>query len=386
LPETADRYNQELELRQSAFILLRIVKGFSASETLSALDQAAALAEKSGSLRQLSIWIMQRWLPAYATGDLSAAGMYADQALGLALRDGDFEIRPHIHTLQILTRHWRGDLAGCEMHFREGLPYFDDPDFRQSPRGGAVVAFAAASWNAWQLGRTEVARERESRMMAAAKGNKPQNVTFAAYSASFLHALRREYQQAQTMAEQALELAEKHQIPYFAASSRSVLGHALAQLGRASEGKILIRRAIQDHLEAGAGLGVSMLTTWLAAAQAREGAIADALETVERAVQASPEALVYRPETLRLRGELQLKLGNTEMAENDFREAIALAQKMSAKAWELRATMSLVRLLREQGKSDEARAMLADIYGWFTEGFDTADLKDAKALLNELSC
>ena len=92
----------------------------------------------------------------------------------------------------------------------------------------------------------------------------------------------------------------------------------------------------------------------------------------------------HRPETLRLRGELRLKQGQTELAEADFREAIALAQKMGAKAWELRATMSLARLLAKQGRRDEARAMLAEIYGWFTEGFDTADLKDAKALLDEL--
>jgi predicted ATPase len=73
------------------------------------------------------------------------------------------------------------------------------------------------------------------------------------------------------------------------------------------------------------------------------------------------------------------------MAETDFRDAIALAQKMQAKAWELRATTSLARLLASQGRRDEAHAMLADIYNWFTEGFDTADLKDAKAVLEELS-
>ena len=85
------------------------------------------------------------------------------------------------------------------------------------------------------------------------------------------------------------------------------------------------------------------------------------------------------------RGELRLKIGQTALAEADFRESIALAQKMRAKGWELRATMSLARLLAKQGKRDEARTMLADIYNWFTEGFDTADLKDAKALLDELS-
>ena len=81
---------------------------------------------------------------------------------------------------------------------------------------------------------------------------------------------------------------------------------------------------------------------------------------------------------------MQLRQGDSRLAEADFREAISLAQKMSAKAWELRATTSLARLLRERCKAEEARQLLADIYGWFTEGFDTADLKDAKALLEGL--
>jgi predicted ATPase len=85
------------------------------------------------------------------------------------------------------------------------------------------------------------------------------------------------------------------------------------------------------------------------------------------------------------RGELRLKQGQTELADADFREAIALAQEMSAKSWELRATMSLAWLIAKQGRRDEARPMLAEIYGWFTEGFDTLDLKEAKALLDKLN-
>jgi predicted ATPase len=86
-----------------------------------------------------------------------------------------------------------------------------------------------------------------------------------------------------------------------------------------------------------------------------------------------------------VRGELRLKLGRSEEAEADFRDAITLARTMGAKSWELRTIMSLARLLASQSRHEEARAMLAEIYGWFTEGFDTADLKDAKALLIELT-
>jgi hypothetical protein len=119
--------------------------------------------------------------------------------------------------------------------------------------------------------------------------------------------------------------------------------------------------------------------------RALNGATADAIDTVEEALQANPTELAYRPETLRVRGELQLKTGLTEMAEADFRTSIAIAQKMSAKMFELSSTMSLARLLRDTDRSNEARTMLAGIYNWFTEGFDTADLKDTKALLDEMS-
>ena len=89
-------------------------------------------------------------------------------------------------------------------------------------------------------------------------------------------------------------------------------------------------------------------------------------------------------ETLRLRGDLLVQTGDRTAAEASYREALALAQEQSAKLWELHAATSLARLWREQGRRSEARDLLAPVYGWFTEGFDTADLKEAKALLDEL--
>jgi tetratricopeptide (TPR) repeat protein len=121
-----------------------------------------------------------------------------------------------------------------------------------------------------------------------------------------------------------------------------------------------------------------------AAAQALEGNFAEALATIERALRTNPEQLASRSELNRIRGEILSRVGPLEAAETDFREAIALAQRMSAKTWELRATISLAKLLRDTDRVAEARAMLGEIYGWFTKGFDTADLKEAKALLNQL--
>jgi len=122
---------------------------------------------------------------------------------------------------------------------------------------------------------------------------------------------------------------------------------------------------------------------FLAAAQEREGMTGDALATLEQALEASQERY-WQPEILRLRGELRLKQGQSEFAKADLSEALTLARSMNAKSWELRSTMSLARLLASKGRREEAHDMLAESYNWFTEGFDTADLKDARALLDEL--
>jgi class 3 adenylate cyclase/tetratricopeptide (TPR) repeat protein len=384
LPESSERDIRELELRQSVVQTLYVQKGYAAPETVAATERAAALAEKSGNFVHLVNWATSRSLNALVSGALSAAGEILDQTLEFALRQGATIDLGSVHQLQTITRYRRGDLIGAEKHFTEWLTLSGDPRFKQSPRV-AVNALAFGSHSAWLLGRADVAREREGQMMTAANRGNPFDVANSEYCAAFLHVDMREYEQAETLAAHALQLAEKHQFPNPAVRSRVALGQARAQLGRVAEGIALIRQGIAGLREIGTRMGISSTTAWLAEAQEREGAIGDALETVERALQANPEELVHRPEALRLRGELRLKQGQTELAEADFREAIALAQRMGAKAWELRATTSLARLLDEQGRRDEAHAMLAEIYGWFTEGFDTVDLKDAKTLLDELS-
>ena len=132
-------------------------------------------------------------------------------------------------------------------------------------------------------------------------------------------------------------------------------------------------------------MGNTDVLTRLAEAQALDGATDEALDTMELALKENAEELVFRPNTLRYRGSLRLEVGQSELAEEDFLDAITMAQRISAKAWELRAAMSMARLWRDQGKSQQARELLAPIYGWFTEGFDTLDLKEAKALLDELA-
>jgi tetratricopeptide (TPR) repeat protein len=385
LPESPERDNRELKLRQSALSVLCAMKGYAAVETIQATEQAMSLAEKSGNVVQLVNWLTSRGSNLLISGELITAGATLDQAHELAQRAGVQQVG-HVHRIQILTRYWRGDLIGSERHFAAWLASFGDPLVCKSRSiNDAVNALAFGSFNAWVLGRADVARQREAQMIAVANRGSPFEVANAGYCASRLELDLRDYERASALAAHTLELAEKHQMPNPAARSRCCLGAARAHVGEATEGIALIREGLAGLRQIGTRMAISVWMTYLAEVQELAGALEDALETLQQALEVHPDELAARPETLRLCGELRMKKGQTEMAEAYFREGIALATSIGAKAWELRATMSLTRLLANRGRCDEARAMLVRIYDWFTEGFDTADLKDAKALLDELN-
>ena len=164
-----------------------------------------------------------------------------------------------------------------------------------------------------------------------------------------------------------------------------VQGLLLGAQGQDEEGLAQIRTGLAAYRATGAEMNIPTWLAGLAEAQARAGhveaglsVLAEALEAVQRTGETKNEAELYR-----LKGELLLQSGVTE-AEACFHKAIDIAQKQQAKSWELRAAMSLARLWQQEGKTAEARNLLAPVYAWFTEGFDTADLKEAKALLDIL--
>ncbi len=198
----------------------------------------------------------------------------------------------------------------------------------------------------------------------------------------------REVDEAAQHAATAERLATEYGSIQAVGFARVLRGWASAHSGDPARGLEKIGRAMKDLDAAGTKLRSS-----LAAAQAeshlRLGQIQEGLDAVSAMlieIEESEERIAVA-EIHRIKGELLTSQGERawQDAEAAFREAIAIARSQSAKSWELRATTSLARLLDQQGNRDEARAMLADIYGWFTEGFDTADLKDAKALLDQLS-
>jgi class 3 adenylate cyclase len=384
LPESPERDLRELELRGSLIAMLHITRGWAAPEALQAAERIQQLAEKSGEFVRMIQSVCTSFSHTFNSGDLSTAAALADKGLRLALPAGNPTYIGALHTAQQVVRFYRADLTGAKSHFACGRKCFDDPVLKRDPHNIAIGAFAHASFNDWMLGRADLARQRLAEMRTWVNRANPHDLPQSDEFAAWLHALLRENETVEIFAARALELYEKHQFLRGIAVSRYWLGYSRAQLGSAAEGIALMRHGIDDTLRTGERTAVPWLMTYLATAQLRAGAIDDALRTVEQALSFNLEDIVVRPETLRIRGELRLRQGNQLSAEADFRESIAMAQRMGAKAWELRTTMGLVRFLDRDGRRGEARVILAEIYNWFTEGFDTADLKDAKALLEQL--
>jgi tetratricopeptide (TPR) repeat protein len=243
-----------------------------------------------------------------------------------------------------MIRYSLGDFAGAQQYFTAGRAFFDGPFFRQDPFGTVVSAYAYATLTAWMLGHADAASGLLARLVAATDNGNPHVMTLARMHEFTFWALMREYSRAEVLAIQAIELADKHQFLEAAARSRCMLGEARAQLGDALNGVALIREYMPRLLSIGR-VTISKYAIALARAQARTGAIGDALETIEQVLAMKSDEPAYRPEALRIRGELRRKGGRTELAEEAFREAVDLAPKMGAKTWELRSTMSLGRLL-----------------------------------------
>ena len=204
-----------------------------------------------------------------------------------------------------------------------------------------------------------------------------------------VHGLRGDFKRTLEGSDEAIRLGTASGFPLWNAIGKIVGGWARAQMGETDGACDRIREGLAELNAMEFRQFSSRFRILLCETQALANAVEDALATVEEALESDPDELLYRPSALRLRGELKLKRTpggrmGFQLAERDFREAIKLAQEMGAKSLELRAVTGLARLLSDTGRRDEGRATLGEIYNWFTEGFDTLDLKDAKALLDEL--
>jgi adenylate cyclase len=241
------------------------------------------------------------------------------------------------------------------------------------------------------LGRVgDAVRAAEEGLRHARESKHVYTVGFALlYRGALLPQLRRELEIVRARGEELIALSEEYGFATWDKAARFHHGWALAELGQLEHGVAEMEASLIRWRQEGGFPWQQYLIALLAQCYARMGRAEEALGMLNEAlehIERSGEK-VHQAEMLRLKGELLLMRygGAAEEAERYFHAALEVARAQEARWWELRATVSLARLLTKQDRRDEARAMLAEIYGWFTEGFDTADLKEAKALLDELS-
>ncbi|HEV8713217.1 MAG TPA: hypothetical protein VGX03_10350 [Candidatus Binatia bacterium] len=298
-----------------------------------------------------------------------------------------------------------GDLAPAQEYSERGIPFYNPQQHRShaflnSPHDPGVLSLAYLAWTLSYLGYSDQAQQRISAALTLAQElSHPLSLAVALTFSALLHQYRRERQAAQEQAEALIALCTNQGFPYWLTPGIIIRGWTLADQGQETEGIAQIRQGLAVLPTTGTELDRPYFFTLLAAAygkggQAEQGlsVLAEALVMVDKTRER-----VYEAELYRLKGELSLQLTPVtagqdqsaarsleEEAEECFHQAITIARRQSAKSLELRAVMSLSRLWQQQGKKQEAHALLAEIYDWFTEGFDTKDLQEAKALLAKL--
>jgi len=391
LPAGSERARAELALRGTENTVALVLHGVSSRQHEQATQRMCALAEQleeSGLLLRGLVGLASIYfthgepLRALATGKrcLELAEHTSDSA---ALAYAAFEVACGAQAA--------GQLDEAASRYAESMLHAEQADHRD-----LILPFAAWSSAAIQrsnvlasMGRvTEASKQAEEGLRSARESRHLFSLGLALTVKPRTHGFLREPEIALTHAEEAIALSEEHGFAEWMPWGRFNRGCALAALGRVEEGVADMAEGIAGFDRLGGVPWQRFSIALLAHGHARLGRHSEALDMIDKALEHVERNGEFdgQAEMLRLKGEILL-MGNkpaAPQAEQCFRAALEVASAQEARWWELRATMSLARLLASQSRRDEARMMLADIYHWFTEGFDTADLIDAKALLEEL--
>jgi class 3 adenylate cyclase/predicted ATPase len=286
-----------------------------------------------------------------------------------------------------------GDLVDGKEHYDRALAIYDPaehgPLTTRSGRDVGVTLLSFRSSCVWQLGYPAASRnDAERAVKNARETGQATTLMYALFGAVVSHIRCGNYAAADAQVDELIALADARGAPYWKASGTAARGWLFTATGKASDAVRAITSGITSLRSTGSSLyeprhlwHLAIAYAELAQPEDARRCIDDAIDKVERSKEKWCEAEVNR-----VAGEVALRspAPNTEKAEKYFGRALAVARRQQAKSWELRAAMSMARLWRDRGKTQQARELLAPVYGWFTEGFDTLDLKEAKALLNEL--
>jgi predicted ATPase len=398
LPESPERIQQELDLLLVIGPALLGVRGVAsqASEAEAAYSRARELCERLGDPPELFPALWGLWLIHLLRGELRGGYELAEQLLTRAQGARDPALLMYAHIALGNTLSFTGRLLSAREHIDRASSLYDPERqrplaFRYGGTNTGVAALSVAFRVLWLLGYPDQALERGNEALALAQGlSQPHNLAFAKVFVGYLHQFRGEVRAVQENSESLIALCAEYGLSNWSALATILRGWAIAKQGRTQEGIAHMQEGLADTRTTGwSELYRPYWLSLLAEACAETGRLEEGLSALTEALVIADEHEIryYEAEMHRLKGELLLKqdASNAAEAQSCFERAVEIARRQSAKSLELRATMSLARLLAKQGRRDEAHAILCDIYNWFTEGFDTADLKKAKALLDELS-
>jgi len=393
LPDSPERAEQELAIQMALGVANMGAKGLQSGGTKQAYNRARELCQQMGKTSQLCQVLAELAAADYVRAEHLSARELAQEALSLAEQDEEPVLVAVGHCYLGGISLALGEYATARAHFQEMISFYD-PEQHHRPfvvlRGAdlGLTALAQDACCLWCLGYPDQALRRSQEALSLAREfDHPftlADVLF--FSGCLFNSMRRDASALKSGAGELLRLSNQ-QVPSWSCSADYLEGEAMTMLGEVEQGIARMREGMAAAESTDVRLNKSGTLRALASAQTRAGHPGEGLTTLEQAlvfVEQTDERQ-WEAELHRMRGDLLHMVGDDGEAEGSYRKAIEVARGQQAKSWELRATTSLCRLLLEQGKREEARRRLAEIYGRFTEGFDTPDLKEAKALLDELS-
>jgi class 3 adenylate cyclase/predicted ATPase len=391
LPHKEERDRRELDLQMSLGESIPVLRSWSSPEALETFARARKLSDAIEDHPRRAELLFGRWTVHLVRGELKAADELATEILSLRDQNRQHGASQLGHFARGNVHFHMGKFISSRGELEKAILLLDSAEVRARWAGGIsreVTSPSYLAWTMWQLGHAQQARRLAERSIEIANAlSQPFPLAWAEYWNAVLFHFLRDLSGVQGSTDRVTALATEYGFAYFLDIGLIFHGWVMAKNG--GKGTHLIQQALDRYKERSGGLDLPYFHAMMAEARIEEGAIEEASRELDAALSAQNESLdcYYSAEIHRLRGDLALKRSSSDPveAEESYRKAIVVARSQSGKSLELRATTSLARLLRDTNRHDAARTMLADVYNWFTEGFDTADLVDAKALLEELS-
>jgi predicted ATPase len=394
LPVTPQSVHRELLLLASYGLALTPTKGYAAPALEGIYARARELIRQIGDAPEILPLLNGLWSFYLVRAKYQPSRELGEQMLRLAEMSGSTVALIQANRALGVTLLYSGELEAGLVHIEKAVALYDPTEhcafaFRLNGLDLGVSVLSFAAWGSWLRGRPARALQRTDEMLLIARDlDHPYNLAWVLVFSAWVHQFRRDVQQTRAQAEAAIALAKEQGFSLFQAMGRILRGWSLAMSGSAIEGIAELRQGMDDYRRTGAESSRMHWTVLLAEAYLAAGQIDQGLGVLDEAQSGQAGERYYEAELHRMRGELHLaRAGSDARAAADagrcFEQALDVARSQGATSLELRAAMSLNRVRRQQGRKEDARNVLARVYGGFSEGFDTADLQQAAALLKD---